>query len=81
MKQTTFTDMEEDDLPVVLGIYNHYIATTTATFDPGPISMETFRTRILLNHDVYKAYAIHHEGEIAGFCFLSQFKNIILGKQ
>ncbi len=66
--------MREEDLPVVLGIYNHYIATTTATFDLEPISMETFQTRVLLDHDLYKAYVIHQMGEIAGFCFLSQFK-------
>ena len=74
MKEEIFTEMRAEDLPVALDIYNHYIATTTATFDPEPISMETFQTRILLDHDVYKAYAIHHEGGIAGFCFLSQFK-------
>ena len=65
--------MREDDLPVVLDIYNHYIVTTTVTFDPSPVSMETFLTRILLNHDVYKAYVIRQMSETAGFCFLSQF--------
>jgi L-amino acid N-acyltransferase YncA len=74
MKETTFRDVREEDLPIVLDIYNHYIVTTTATFDPGPISMETFRTRVLLNHDLYKAHVIEHEGEIAGFCFLCQYK-------
>jgi len=74
MEETAFTDMQEEDLPVVLDIYNHYIATTTATFDPGPISIETLRTRILLNHGLYKAYVIHHVGEMVGFCFLSQFR-------
>lgn len=66
--------MQEEDLPVVLDIYNYYIATTTATFDPCPVSMETFRRRIPLNHDVYKAYVIRQMSETVGFCFLSQFK-------
>lgn len=74
MKEITFNNMREEDLSAALEIYNHYIATTTATFDPGPISMEKFRTRILLNHDLYKAYTIRQDGEIAGFCFLCQFK-------
>jgi len=73
MKETTFTEMREDDLPAVLDIYNHYIVTATVTFDPGPISPKTLRTRICIGHDLYKAYVIHHMGEIAGFCFLNQF--------
>ena len=75
MKKTTFRDMQEEDLPVVLAIYNHYVVTTTATFDPGPISMQTLRTRIAVGHDLYKAYVIHHMDDMAGFCFLCQFKN------
>ena len=67
--------MQEKDLPVVLDIYNHYIVTTTATFDSGPIPMSTLRTRISIDHDLYKAYIIHHLDDMVGFCFLSQFKN------
>jgi L-amino acid N-acyltransferase YncA/N-acetylglutamate synthase-like GNAT family acetyltransferase len=73
MREPIFADIQEEDLPVVLDIYNHYIVTTTVTFDPGPISMDTLRTRIHLGHDLYKAYVICHMGEIVGFCFLSQF--------
>ena len=66
--------MQEEDLPIVLEIYNHYILTTTANFYTAPISVETFRTLIFLDHRLYKAYVIHHMDEIAGFCFLTQFK-------
>jgi phosphinothricin acetyltransferase len=76
MKKTSFRSMQEDDLPLVLDIYNHYIATTTVTFDPSPISIETLRSRITVNNDLYKAYVIHHLGEIAGFCFLSRFEKL-----
>ena len=74
MKETSFRSMQEEDLPIVLNIYNHYIVTTTANFYTAPISMETFRTLIFLDHRLYKAYVIHYMGEIAGFCFLTQFK-------
>lgn len=74
MQETTFSEMREEDMPVLLDIYNHYVANTTATFDPGPIPMDTFRARILLNHNLYKAYVIRRTGNIVGFCFLSQFK-------
>ena len=73
MKEITFTEMQEDDLPVVLNIYNHYIVTTTVMFDSDPISIKTLKTRICIDHDLYKAYLIHHAGEIAGFCFPNQF--------
>lgn len=74
MREIIFRELQEEDLPAVLDTYNHYIAATTATFDPEPVSMETLRSRILLNHHLYKAYVVHHAGEYAGFCFLSQFK-------
>jgi len=74
MKEITFADIREEDLPVILDIYNHYIATTTVTFDSEPISMETFQTRVLLNHNLYKSYVICQTNEIVGFCFLSQFE-------
>jgi len=44
MKETSFAEMQEDDLPAVLDIYNHYIVTTTVTFDSDPISKKTLRT-------------------------------------
>lgn len=77
MKETAFKSMQGEDLPVALDIYNHYIATTTINFYPDPISMEAFRSIILLDHKWYKAYVIQHMGEIAGFCFLSQFRKHI----
>lgn len=70
----TFREVREEDLPAALDIYNHYIVTTTATFHPRPISMETLRSFIFLDHPRYKAYVIEHMGNIAGFCFLTQFK-------
>lgn len=76
MSDTTFNKVEERDLPIVLDIYNHYILTSTATFRPAPISMEALRTFIFLDHDRYGAWLIHHRGELAGFCFLTQYKNL-----
>ena len=67
MKEIIFKEMQEEDLPAVLDIYNHCIETTTATFDPEPILMETLKTRIPLNHDFYKAYSTHHTDSIEFF--------------
>jgi L-amino acid N-acyltransferase YncA len=76
MDEIRFKIVEEADLPVVLEIYNHYILTSTATFRPQPIPMETLRTFIFLDHPRYKAYLIYHREEFAGFCFLTQYKNL-----
>lgn len=76
MNESIFRPMKAEDLPVVLDIYNHYIVTTTATFHPEPITIDTLRTFIFLDHEWYRAYMILLSGEIAGFCFLTRFKKL-----
>ena len=76
MKEISFKNVEEKDLPFVLEIYNQYILTTTATFHLEPISMEKLRGFIYLNHPRYMAYMIYVQKELAGFCFLTQYKNL-----
>lgn len=77
MKEIDFRTIEEKDLTIVLDIYNHYILTTTATFHLDPIPMEKLRSFIYLNHPRYKAYLINYRNELAGFCFLTQYKNLV----
>jgi phosphinothricin acetyltransferase len=76
MNTITFKQAEAQDLPIILDLYNHYIRTSTATFRPAPISLETLRTFIFLDHQRYGAWLIHDRGEFAGFCFLTQYKNL-----
>jgi len=74
MRERLFTEMQEEDLATVLGIYNHYVSTTTVTFDPAPISVDAFRARVPLNHERYGAYVIRPRSAIVGFCFICPFK-------
>lgn len=74
MKETIFTQIQENDLTTALDIYNHYISTSTVTFDPGPVTMDTFKNRIFLNHELYVSYMIRRKGVMVGFCFLCPFK-------
>jgi L-amino acid N-acyltransferase YncA len=74
MKEIGFKYIEEKDLPIILDIYNHYILTTTATFRLEPVSIESLKSFIYLNHPKYKAYLIYHRNELAGFCFLTRYK-------
>jgi L-amino acid N-acyltransferase YncA len=74
MNQLSFQKAQENDLAAILEIYNFYIATTTATFDIGPIAESELCQRIFFDHAKYQTYLVHHGGDIAGFCFLTQFK-------
>jgi L-amino acid N-acyltransferase YncA len=76
MKGIAFKSVEEKDLPAVLDIYNHYILTTTASFRLDVVSTETLRTFIFLDHARYKAFLIYYQTELAGFCFLTRYKNL-----
>ncbi len=74
MDTLTFQKAQENDLNIILDIYNFYILTSTATFDLSPISRQEFCQRIFIGHEKYETYLIRSEGEIAGFCFLTQYK-------
>ncbi|MFB3894690.1 MAG: N-acetyltransferase family protein [bacterium] len=77
MEEIVLKDIQEKDLSVVLDIYNYYILTSTATFHLEPIPMDKLRGFIYLNHFKYKAYLIYYRNELAGFCFLTQYKNLV----
>jgi L-amino acid N-acyltransferase YncA len=74
MENLIFQKATENDLDTILDIYNFYIATSTATFDLGQVSREVFCQRVLIGHDKYPTFLIYSNSEIAGFCFLTQFK-------
>jgi L-amino acid N-acyltransferase YncA len=74
MDNLTFQKAEEKDLENILGLYNFYILNTTATFDHGQISKEEFCQRIFIGHEKYQTFLIHYRSELAGFCFLTQYR-------
>jgi L-amino acid N-acyltransferase YncA len=74
MENLIFQIAGENDLDTILDIYNFYITTTTATFDLGQVSREVFCQRVFIGHDKYQTYLIYCNSEIAGFCFLTQFR-------
>lgn len=69
-----YTEAREEDLTLMLEIYNYYIANTTALFDFDKITLEEFRNRVFINHKRYKTFLVHADKELAGFCFLTQFR-------
>ena len=74
MDNLTFQIAEENDLEAILDIYNFYILTTTVTFYHSETSKEELRQLIFINHEKYQTYLIHYCNEMAGFCFLTQYR-------
>jgi L-amino acid N-acyltransferase YncA len=74
MDELTFQPAVEKDLATMLELYNFYIVNTTATFDHGKITPEEFRQRIFIGHEKYGTYLIRLDKEMAGFCFLTQYR-------
>jgi [ribosomal protein S5]-alanine N-acetyltransferase len=69
-----FQQAGESDLDTILDIYNFYIITSTAGFDLSQISKEEFCQRIFINHEKYGVFLIRCGAELAGFCYINQFK-------
>jgi phosphinothricin acetyltransferase len=71
----TFREIKEEDFPVIKEIYDWYIAHSTATFHTEPIRIAQLKEFIFINHPVYNSYLIFKEDELAGYCFLTYYKN------
>lgn len=69
-----FDEIKEQDLSEVKNIYDWYIVNSTATFHTEPIQIEQFKEFIYVNHSLYKSYLIFTDNEIAGYCFLTNYK-------
>jgi L-amino acid N-acyltransferase YncA len=69
-----FQKAEDTHVEMMLGIYNFYLINTTATFDHIPVSRDEFTRRIFICHEKYSTYLIRYSEEIAGFCFITQFR-------
>jgi L-amino acid N-acyltransferase YncA len=68
-------ELQEKDFPLVKEIYDHYILNSIATFHTGLISIEELKKVIWIDHPKYKSYLIAYNGEISGYCYISQYKN------
>ncbi len=69
-----FKDIKEEDLSAVKAIYDWYIENSTATFHTQPIRIDQLKEFIYIGHSLYKSYLICIDREIAGYCFLTNYK-------
>jgi L-amino acid N-acyltransferase YncA len=67
-------DLREQDYDIIKEIYDHYILNSTATFHTERISIQELKDTILIAHPKYKSYLISCDGEICGYCYISQYK-------
>lgn len=72
--ETAFHEIKEQDLTTVKEIYDWYITNSTATFHTEPIPIDQLKEFIYVGHPVYSSYIIYQGSEVAGFCFLTNFK-------
>lgn len=90
MGNIRFEPIEEQHLPEVLSIYNHYVEHTTVSFHTELLSLEQIRAQIMNVPAHYKSYVIIEEQgaddnsvvsntssapAIAGYILMTQHKN------
>ena len=69
-----FDELKDSDLPEVKIIYDWYIKNSTATFHTVPITIEQLKEFIYIHHPIYRSYLIFANNEIAGYCFITNYK-------
>ena len=70
-----FSAIKEEDFTAIKEIYDWYIAHSTATFHTEPIRISQLQEFIFVNHPVYNSYLVFDGEELAGYCFLTYYKN------
>jgi len=69
-----FTPINKQNINHALSIYNWYVLNSTATFHLEAIACEELEKMVSVGHSKYQSFLISYEGQIAGFCYLSQFR-------
>jgi phosphinothricin acetyltransferase len=69
-----FEELTDRDLPEIKRIYDWYIKNSTATFHTDPISLDELKEFIFIGHSLYKSYIIRADGQVVGYCYLTNHK-------
>ena len=69
-----FKPIVEQDLLAIKEIYDWYIANSTATFHTEPITTDQLKEFLYLDHPWYNSYLIYYDRELAGYCFITNYK-------
>jgi phosphinothricin acetyltransferase len=64
----------EKDATEITDIYNHYVLTSTATFEVDTISVQDMKARIAAITGTYPWLVLEEEDGIAGYAYASTFR-------
>jgi phosphinothricin acetyltransferase len=63
-----------DDFEAITGIYNHYVATSTTTYDDEPVTAEERRKAFALRGPAHPLVVVEIDGQIVGYGGLGPFR-------
>ena len=69
-----FKPITTENINQALTIYNWYVLNSTATFHLDAITSGELEQMVSIGHSKYQSFLILFEGEVCGFCYLSQFR-------
>ena len=69
-------ELRDEDLPRVLDIYNHYVATSTVTFDEHPLSLAAYQAKagLIREHGYPFIVAADASGAVLGYAYTSPWR-------
>lgn len=72
----TFEPVQETHIPVLLDIYNWYIANSTATFHMNPLPMREFHEMLMATDDRFltTSRSIRCDGILCGYVYFAPYK-------
>lgn len=62
------------DAPAIIAIYNHYVATSTITFEEELVSVEDMAQRIKDVTDKFVWYVYEHDGMVVGYAYATPWR-------
>ena len=65
METPTIRTIEDADISAIIGIYNHYITKTTASFEEAPVSEEEMRLRTAGAHALMAVITLPNPASVA----------------
>ncbi|MGE0482337.1 MAG: N-acetyltransferase family protein [Phycisphaerae bacterium] len=63
------------DLPAINAIYNHYVATSTATYDESPVTLAEREAWWVEHQRPFEVLVLDHAGLVAGWASMSSFRS------